>query len=94
MCDKRYRLHLEVPAGGLLYLGEKLQIDVPSNAYGDVVVEDAAPGLAVGVASLMEMNCKKPEHVPTRHWAFSTGAFDPVAANQIIGQSVKDGRGR
>lgn len=89
MCDKLYRLHLEVADQGLLRINEKLDPEVPSDVFGDVVIEDATPGSAVGVARFLEINCKKPEHVPDRDWVFSTGAFDPIAANKAIAQSAK-----
>jgi hypothetical protein len=89
VCDKLYRVHLQVADRGLLRISEKLQPQVPSDAFGDVVIEDATPGSAVGVARFLEINCKKPEHVPDRDWVFSTGAFDLIAANKAIEQSAK-----
>lgn len=87
ICDKRYRLHLQVEENGLLARGEILEPEVPDNAFGSVVVEEATPGLAVGVGKFMELDCAKPEKVPDRDWKFSTGALDPARANREIRQA-------
>lgn len=88
ICDKRYRLHLQVAESGLLARGEILEPEVPDNAFGSVVVEEATPGLAVGVGKFMELDCARPENVPDRDWKFSTGAFDPARANREITQAA------
>ncbi|HEV2608056.1 MAG TPA: hypothetical protein VGT79_08740 [Xanthomonadaceae bacterium] len=86
MCDKVYRLDLHVNDNGLLEPGDNLHVQWPERAYASLVVESAASSHAIGVVTVMESDCLKPEDIPGTNWVFTTGAYDPVAANQRIAE--------
>jgi len=90
MCDKAYRLDLHVDDNGLLEPGDALHVQWPGSAYATLVVESAASSHAIGVVTVMESDCTKPEDVPGTNWVFTTGAYDPVAANKRIADAGKE----
>lgn len=90
MCDKAYRLDLHVSGNDLLEPGDSLPLQSPGRVYGSLVVESVASSHAIGMAKILESDCRKPEDVPDRTWVFTTGAYDSVAANRRIAEVGKE----
>ena len=86
-CEKRYRLTLDHGAADGLVPGVELKVKTPANEYADLKISSAEAGNAVGEIAIYERDCKRPKSVPDRRWTFTTGHYDPAAANAQIRQA-------
>jgi hypothetical protein len=94
-CRKYYRLDLEVENNASLASGEILASTRRDDyATGNLTIETANPGSAVGIVDVFEDDCAKPKAVPKAGWAFSTGAYDQAKANKAINEAAKEHRSR
>ncbi|HEY0660871.1 MAG TPA: hypothetical protein VGD21_06105 [Lysobacter sp.] len=83
-CEKRYRVTVDHGAAHGLTPGIELQVKSPAREFAHLRITAAEVGNAVGEIEIHEADCSKPRGVPDRHWTFTTGAYDPVAADKRI----------
>lgn len=91
MCDARYPVRLVVDGDEVLHPGEELQLLGRSSPFTDIIVREASPGSARGLAKVLELDCGKPDadHVPAEGWRLTTGAYDEISANRAIAEASR-----